>query len=187
MLGNGLIGSAFLTQNTYFLALAGLPVIKALDINIGAFAVSLIIFPLSWMFSDKIGRRPLYLIGVGGNAIGMAVAGGLGFTSTRPAIWAVGVLLYVSLPLPLSTRLTETATSLSPSKSSPAPCYPGPWPPNSHPTPFDNPLNPSASQSKPSKPGSSPSSRRTCTTSAPTPATSARKPDSCSWGPVLSC
>ena len=112
MFGNGLIGSAFLTQNIYFLGLAGLPAVNAFDINIGGFALALLIFPLSWIFADKFGRRPLYLVGVAGNAIGMTVAGGLGFTSTRPAIWAVGVLLYAPPPpLPLSPMLIQTATS----------------------------------------------------------------------------
>lgn len=55
--------------------------------------MALIIIPCSWYFGDKIGRRPLYLIGVVGNAIGMAVVGGLGYMSSKVAVWAVAVLL----------------------------------------------------------------------------------------------
>lgn len=91
--GNGLIGSAFLSQNIYFLSIAGLPVIHSFDINIGGFALALLTIPCSWYFGDLIGRRSLYLIGVAGNAIGMAVVGGLGYATSSGAIWAVAVLL----------------------------------------------------------------------------------------------
>lgn len=99
MFGNGLIGSAFLTQNIYFLILAGLPAIHCFDINLGGFGIALLIIPCSWYFGDKLGRRPLYLVGVVGNAIGMAVVGGLGYapSSNKVATWTVAVLLYVSL------------------------------------------------------------------------------------------
>ncbi|KAG9235450.1 putative maltose permease MAL61 [Amylocarpus encephaloides] len=95
MLGNGLIGSAFLTQNIYFLGLVGLPAVRSFDINIGGFGLALLIIPLSWLFGDKIGHRPLYLVGAAGNAIGMAVVGGLGYAPEidRPSVWAIGVIL----------------------------------------------------------------------------------------------
>lgn len=95
MFGNGLNGSAFLTQNIYFLGLAGLPAIRCFDINIGGFGLALLVIPCSWVFGDKIGRRTLYLIGVAGNIMGMAVVGGLGYApdGNKGAIWAVAVLL----------------------------------------------------------------------------------------------
>lgn len=95
MFGNGLNGSAFLTQNIYFLSLAGLPAIRCFDINIGGFGLALLVIPCFWVFGDKIGRRTLYLIGVVGNVVGMAVVGGLGYApdDNRGAIWAVAVLL----------------------------------------------------------------------------------------------
>jgi hypothetical protein len=94
-LGNSLIGSALLTQNIYFLTQGGLPVIHAFDINIGGFCLALLIMPFSWYFGDKVGRRPLYLGGVIGNIIAMAVVGGLGYapSSDKGAIWAIAVLL----------------------------------------------------------------------------------------------
>lgn len=94
-LGNSLIGSAFLTQNIYFLTLGGLPVIHAFDINIGGFCLALIIMPFTWYFGDKVGRRPLYIGGVIGNIIAMAVIGGLGYAppSNKPAIWTIAVIL----------------------------------------------------------------------------------------------
>jgi len=95
MVGNGLIGTAFLTQNIYFLALAGLPVIHAFDINIAGFGLALIIMPMMWYFGDKVGRRTLYLVGVMGNIVAMGVIGGLGFApaSDKGATWAIAVLL----------------------------------------------------------------------------------------------
>jgi len=48
MVGNGLTGTALLTQNIYFLTLGGLPVIHAFDINIAGFGLTLpvLILPL---------------------------------------------------------------------------------------------------------------------------------------------
>jgi SP family general alpha glucoside:H+ symporter-like MFS transporter len=90
-----LIGSAFLTQNIYFLTLGGLSVIHAFDINIGGFCLALLIMPFTWYFGDKVGRRTLYLGGVIGNIIAMAVIGGLGYAppSNKAAIWAIAVIL----------------------------------------------------------------------------------------------
>lgn len=95
MVGNGLIGTALLTQNIYFLTLGGLPVIHAFEINIGGFGLTLLIMPLMWYFGDKVGRRPIYLGGVVGNIITMGVVGGLGYAplSDKGAIWAIAVLL----------------------------------------------------------------------------------------------
>lgn len=93
MFGNGLVGSAFLTQNIYFLGLAGLPIIHGFDINIAGFGLALLIIPLSWVMGDKVGRRKLYLVGCAGNAVCMAVVGGLGYTNTTPSLWALGVIL----------------------------------------------------------------------------------------------
>jgi Sugar (and other) transporter len=102
-LGDSLIGSALLSQNIYFLTLGGLPVIHAFDINIGGFCLALLIMPLTWYFGDKVGRRPLYLGGVLGNIIAMAVIGGLGYapSSDKGAIWAIAVLLLVPPHTPI--------------------------------------------------------------------------------------
>ena len=95
--GNGFIGTAFLTQNIYFLMLAGLPVIHAFDINIAGFGIALLIMPLMWMFGDSFGRRWLYLIGVAGNVVILGIVGGLGYvpSSHKGAIWAIAILLSV--------------------------------------------------------------------------------------------
>lgn len=93
MFGQGMIGSSFLTQNIYFLIIAGLPAIHCFDINIAGFALALIIIPFSTVFSSKIGRRPLYLIGVAGNTIGMLIVGCLAYSTTSATTWAVAILL----------------------------------------------------------------------------------------------
>jgi hypothetical protein len=101
MLGNGLIGSSFLSQNIYFLTLVGLPVTHCFDINIAGFGLALLIIPCSWYFGDKLGRRPLYLIGVAGNIIGMAIVGGLGYadSSNKGATWTLAIMMLVSQSL----------------------------------------------------------------------------------------
>lgn len=119
MFGNGLIGSAFLTQNIYFLTLAGLPVIHCFDINIAGFCLALLVIPCSWYFGDRLGRRPLYLIGVGGNAVGMAVVGGLGYAEAdnKGAIWALAVLMNLLITWQLFTCFM-ISFSMSPEISS---------------------------------------------------------------------
>jgi hypothetical protein len=94
-LGNGLIGTAFLTQNIYFLTLTNLPVIHAFDINIAGFGLALIVMPFAYKFGDRVGRRPLYLVGVIGNILGLATVGGLGYApkSNTGAVWAIAILL----------------------------------------------------------------------------------------------
>jgi len=117
--GTGLMGTAFLTQNIYFLVLAGLPAIHCFDINIGGFGLALIILPFSYYFNDRVGRRPLLLTGVAGNIVGMAVVGGLGYASSSNigATWAVAVLLNLLITWQLFT-VTLVAWSMPPELSS---------------------------------------------------------------------
>lgn len=119
MFGNGLIGSAFLTQNIYFLSLAGLPVIHCFDINIAGFGLALLIIPCSWYFGDKLGRRPLYLVGVVGNTIGMGIVGGLGYakSSNKGATWTLAVLMNLLITWQLFTCFM-VSWSMSPEISS---------------------------------------------------------------------
>lgn len=118
-LGNSLIGSAFLTQNIYFLTLGGLSVIHAFDINIGGFCLALLIMPFTWYFGDKVGRRPLYLGGVIGNIIAMAVIGGLGYAppSNKAAIWAIAVILNLLITWQIFT-IVLVSWSMTPELSS---------------------------------------------------------------------
>jgi hypothetical protein len=119
MFGNGLIGTAFLAQNIYFLMLAGLPVIHAFDINIGGFGIALLIMPVTWLFFDKLGRRPLYLGGVLGNVIVLTIIGGLGFlpSTNMGATWAIAILLNLLITWQQFTN-TLVTWSMSPELSS---------------------------------------------------------------------
>lgn len=91
--GNGMIGSSFLSQNIYFLITAGLAPIHSFDIGIGGFALALLIIPFSSIFAERIGRRPLYLIGLLVNTAGMIVVGGLGFSTSTGVVWGVAILM----------------------------------------------------------------------------------------------
>jgi MFS family permease len=95
MFGTGLLGTAFLTLNIYFLVLTGLPVIHCFDINIGGFCLALLIMPFTSVISDRVGRRPMYLSGILGTVIALAVVGGLGYASplNKAADWALAVIL----------------------------------------------------------------------------------------------
>lgn len=95
MFGTGALGTAFLTLNIYFLVLTGLPVIHCFDINIGGFALALLIMPFTSIISDRFGRRPMYLSGVMGTVVALAVTGGLGYASplNKAADWALAIIL----------------------------------------------------------------------------------------------
>lgn len=90
---SGLIGSAFLSQNIYFLLTAGLPAIHSFDIGIGGFFLACIAIALMWFVTDKVGRRTLWLIGCGGNFIGMVIIGALGFATSKGALWGIAVMM----------------------------------------------------------------------------------------------
>lgn len=93
MFSNGTIGSGFLAQNVYFLLTVGLTAIQAFDIGIGGFFLGCLAIALSWTVTDKIGRRRLYLTGLTGNTIIMALIGGLGFRSDKATVWGIAVLM----------------------------------------------------------------------------------------------
>lgn len=108
-----------MTQNIYFLALAGLQVEHAFDVNIGGFALAFLVMPLTWIYMDRVGRRRLYLVGVVGNIITMGVIGGLGFVSISNigAIWAVAVLMNLLITWQQPT-ISMVSWSLTPELSS---------------------------------------------------------------------
>lgn len=94
-MGTGLVGSAFLAQNIYFLILTGLNAIHAFDINIGGFALALLLMPFTWYYGDRFGRRSIYLVGTAVNIVVLAIVGGLGYASplNKSATWAVAIIL----------------------------------------------------------------------------------------------
>lgn len=91
--GNGLIGAAFLSQNIYFLLIAGLPAIHSFDIGIGGFFLACVAIAVGWSLIDKIGRRTLWLVGVVGNIIGMVIIGALAYATSKGAVWGIAVVM----------------------------------------------------------------------------------------------
>ncbi|KAJ6032519.1 hypothetical protein N7540_003251 [Penicillium herquei] len=98
MFGTGMLGVAFLNQNTYVLLELGLPTVHCFDIGIAGFFLGCVTIVISWLFTDAIGRRRLWLIGVSGNILGMATVGGLGYVNSTAGHWAVAVVMNLLIP-----------------------------------------------------------------------------------------
>lgn len=92
-LAAGLNGASLLSQNTYFLIIAGLPAVHAFDVGIGGFALAIIAIVFSWFYMEKFGRRSIWLAGVAVNTVTMAIIGGLYYSSSTGSIWAVAILM----------------------------------------------------------------------------------------------
>lgn len=105
--GVGFNGASFLSQNVYFLIIAGLPAIHSYDVAIGGFGVAIFAIIASWFYMENFGRRSLWLVGVSGNIFAMAVIGGLYYVPNGGSLWAIAILMYV--PSPLFLYLFEVA------------------------------------------------------------------------------
>lgn len=92
-LAAGLNGASLLSQNTYFLIIAGLPAVHAFDVGIGGFGLAIIAIVFSWFFMERFGRRSIWLLGVIVNIVVMAVIGGLYYSKARSSLWAVAILM----------------------------------------------------------------------------------------------
>lgn len=94
-LGVGLAGASFLAQSIYFLIIAGMPAVHTFDVSIGGFGLAFFTIILSWIYIERVGRRSLWLIGVGVNFVGMLVIGCLYYSPAKAAIWTVAILMSV--------------------------------------------------------------------------------------------
>lgn len=92
-LAAGLNGASLLSQNTYFLIIAGLPAVHAFDIGIGGFGLAIVAIIFSWFYMEKFGRRSIWLAGVTLNIVTMAVIGGLYYSTSKGSLWAVAILM----------------------------------------------------------------------------------------------
>lgn len=92
-LAAGLNGASLLSQNTYFLIIAGLPAVHAFDVGIGGFGLAIVAIVFSWFYMEKFGRRSIWLAGVVVNTFTMAVIGGLYYSTTKGSLWAVAILM----------------------------------------------------------------------------------------------
>ncbi|KFY47535.1 hypothetical protein V496_10597 [Pseudogymnoascus sp. VKM F-4515 (FW-2607)] len=113
----GLIGASFLSQNIYFLLTVGLEAVHSFDIGIGGFFLACVAIAIGWIFTDVIGRRRLWLVGVSGNAVAMAVIGALSFDSSRGGLWAIAVLMNVLISFQIYTCVS-TSWTMAPELSS---------------------------------------------------------------------
>ncbi|KAJ4312512.1 hypothetical protein N0V94_007405 [Neodidymelliopsis sp. IMI 364377] len=92
-LAAGLNGASLLSQNTYFLIIAGLPAVHAFDVGIGGFGLAIVAIVCSWFFMERFGRRSIWLVGVGINMVVMGVIGGLYYSGSHGSLWAVAILM----------------------------------------------------------------------------------------------
>ena len=92
-LAAGLNGGSLLSQNTYFLIIAGLPAVHAFDVGIGGFGLAVIAIVFSWFFMERFGRRSIWLVGVAVNTLVMAIIGGLYYSKSKGSLWAVAILM----------------------------------------------------------------------------------------------
>ncbi|KAF3041898.1 hypothetical protein E8E12_005761 [Didymella heteroderae] len=102
-LAAGLNGASLLSQNTYFLIIAGLPAVHALDVGIGGFGFAIIAIVLSWYYMEKFGRRSIWFAGVFINIAVMAMIGGLYYSTAKASLWAVAILMNVLIAWQLLT------------------------------------------------------------------------------------
>lgn len=92
-LAAGLNGASLLSQNTYFLIIAGLSAVHAFDVGIGGFGLAIVAIVFSWFYMEKFGRRSIWLAGVVVNIVIMAVIGGLYYSTAKSSLWAVAILI----------------------------------------------------------------------------------------------
>ncbi|KAL2829893.1 putative MFS sugar transporter [Aspergillus pseudoustus] len=95
MFSTNAIGIPFLSQSIYFLLTVGLPAVHVFDIGIAGFFLGGLFVVFGWVYNDRIGRRRLWLCGLGGNFIGMVIVGGLAFAGTMASFWAIGVIMNI--------------------------------------------------------------------------------------------
>lgn len=92
-IGAGLNGAALLAQNPYFLIVAGLEPVHTYDIGIGGFGLAVLTIVASWFYMEKFGRRSIWLAGVVGNIIVMAIIGALYYVPGSSGLYAIAVLM----------------------------------------------------------------------------------------------
>lgn len=92
-LAAGLNGASLLAQNVYFLIIAGLAPVHAFDIGIGGFGLAIVAIVASWFYMEKFGRRSIWLVGCFVNILIMAAIGGLYYSKSHGALWAVAILM----------------------------------------------------------------------------------------------
>jgi MFS transporter, SP family, general alpha glucoside:H+ symporter len=82
-------------NSTYFYEQAGLSSSNAFTFTLVQYFMGLVGTVISWWLTTKFGRRTLYISGMWALIVLLVIIGGLGFSSSTSAQWAVGSLLLV--------------------------------------------------------------------------------------------
>ncbi|CAM9019971.1 unnamed protein product [Wickerhamomyces anomalus] len=88
-------GSAFMGYSTYFYKQAGLAESMSFTFSIIQYVLGLLGTIGSWFLSQKLGRFTIFFCGLIGQFSVLIITGGLGFTSSSGASWAIGSLLLI--------------------------------------------------------------------------------------------
>lgn len=79
-----------------FLEAAGFSPVAALDLNIGLSACYIVGGMICWLLFPRFGRATIYMTGLTFMFFCLVAIGGLGFTTSKHAEMAIGILLIVS-------------------------------------------------------------------------------------------
>ena len=88
-------GSTLMGYSTYFYQKAGLSDSFAFNFSIIQYCLGFIGTFSSWFFSKRYGRFTIFTTGLGIQTLLLFVIGGLGFSDSKNASWAIGSLLLV--------------------------------------------------------------------------------------------
>jgi MFS transporter, SP family, general alpha glucoside:H+ symporter len=88
-------GSAFMGYSTYFYEQAGLDSSNAFTFTMIQYVLGFVGTIVAWTLMAHFGRRTLYIAGLVALLVLLVIIGGLGFTSSKSAQWAIGSLLLV--------------------------------------------------------------------------------------------
>jgi len=95
-----LCGDPFTGNIIYFFEQAKISEILAFRLGLGDYAVLLGVVPPTYWIISKVGRRTLYIWGLGGMFCGLLIIGGLGIAGDRGNVnakWGTVAMIYVSV------------------------------------------------------------------------------------------
>jgi len=91
-----LCGNAILGYSVVFLEAAGFSELQAFDLNIALSACYIVGGIICWFLFPRLGRATIYMGGMAIMFVLLIIIGGLGFTSSKSAQTAIGILFILS-------------------------------------------------------------------------------------------